>query len=409
MKTLPFVVLTASLAVNAVFAFLLLRGSKDTAATAAVSPSAQTALAAKSAASAPSSATDAATWTKLQTAELPALVSRLRDSGFPPEVVRAIVMAQLSESFAARSRALNPDAAKRPFWKNVQQTDPQIQAAQRQLSREYEQAMRAVLGEDYESSDPLSQLSRQRQFGGIPPEKMSEVRQIIREFSEKQSALVPGGTLVASDIEKLDALHREQQAAILAVLTPEERAEYLIRSSQTAQSLRSRLAFFEPTEQEYRSIFQLQYAYDETYPNVRIRGQATAEQQEQMRQRSEAQKLLTEQIKAALGPARAEEYTRAIDFSYQQAARLVARLELPPANAVQIYNTQKEIQERMTKLRSLPPAERNPQFTALEAEANARLGSLLGGARGVEAYKQNGGQWLQNIVPRPAPAPTLTR
>ena len=51
--------------------------------------------------------------------------------------------------------------------------------------------------------------------------------------------------------------------------------------------------------------------------------------------------------------------------------------------------------------RQLPVEDRNAQLAALNAEANAKLTTALG-QRGFDVYKQNGGQWLQILQPRPA-------
>ena len=53
--------------------------------------------------------------------------------------------------------------------------------------------------------------------------------------------------------------------------------------------------------------------------------------------------------------------------------------------------------------RQLPAAERSQQLTALAEEAQTKISPLLGGSRGMDAYKQYGGSWLQNLVPRIAP------
>ena len=43
------------------------------------------------------------------------------------------------------------------------------------------------------------------------------------------------------------------------------------------------------------------------------------------------------------------------------------------------------------------------RMTSLQQEAVARATTLLGGSRGIEAYKQYGGTWLNNMVPRTPP------
>jgi tRNA(Ile)-lysidine synthase len=57
--------------------------------------------------------------------------------------------------------------------------------------------------------------------------------------------------------------------------------------------------------------------------------------------------------------------------------------------------------------RDLPAADRATQLAALQAEATAKLTTSLT-PRGLAAYKENGGYWLENLKPRPLPASPAT-
>jgi hypothetical protein len=106
-----------------------------------------------------------------------------------------------------------------------------------------------------------------------------------------------------------------------------------------------------------------------------------------------------------LTPDRVEAYKQAIDPAYQMVNRLVARLELPATAASDVVSVQKDIFQRAGTVRSdrnLTPEVKNAQLTALAEEATGKLSAVLG-ARGLEAYKQYGGQWVQSLVPRQAP------
>lgn len=397
MKKNVFSLILVSLALNAVFAWTFMRS--DPAADVVTLESA-TASDTQTATTAKPPSLDPETWTSLQGEDLSTLAAQLRAAGFPPNVIRSIVAAQISEQFAARRKALDPDADNRPFWKN-QTTDPQVQAARRQIAREQQKALREVLGDEAEGDDPLSLASQRRRLGDVPAAKLPELKQLLRDFDEKRSDLFMGGTMLATDREKLAALEKEQYAAISKLLTPAELEEYDLRASNTANSLRSQLAIFNPTEQEFRAIFKLQRPFDEQYQRVFD----TPMTPEIARQRSEGQKQLQQDIKTLLGPERAQDYERSIDYNYQQASRLVARLELPPETTNQLYAVQKETQARQMEIygdRTLPAQERTAKLTALHEEATAKVTPLLGGNRGLEAYKQYGGSWLQTLVPRPA-------
>jgi len=191
-------------------------------------------------------------------------------------------------------------------------------------------------------------------------------------------------------------LEAEKRKDLGGILSPEELENYELRSSQTANQMRWQLNAFAPSEQEFRSIFDLQRTFDLQYPNNRSSDDAANQQ------RAAAQTALQDQIKASLGEARYAEYQRAQDGNFQQLANLADRLELPKETAVAVYDFSKDIQQRAQQIRSdknLKGDAKNQALAALADEANAKVIASLG-QRGYDAYKENGGWWLQNLAPR---------
>src|SRR4051812_25962154 len=125
---------------------------------------------------------DPSVWPGLQTDELPALLTRLREAGFPTDVIRAIISAEVNERFSARRKALDPDAANRPYWKN-RPRDPKIDASLRQLSREQDRVVRDLMGKD--ANTGIEAVYYNRQLDGVPAEKKADVQQLIRDYNEK--------------------------------------------------------------------------------------------------------------------------------------------------------------------------------------------------------------------------------
>jgi hypothetical protein len=163
--------------------------------------------------------------------------------------------------------------------------------------------------------------------------------------------------------------------------------------------MRSTLATFNPTEEEFRGLFKIQSALDDQFP--RPMGISTADQ---MAPRLAAEKQLQPEIQALLGPDRYADYQLATDPKYQQVNRLVARLELPASTSVDVVNVQETIQKQAVALRqdrTLTPDQRNAQLAALAQQAQTQLTATLG-TQGYEAYKNYSGYWLQNLQPRPA-------
>ena len=397
-------VLTGSLAANAVLLGMVVVGSSADSGSAARLPGGTAATAKTSARGNPDSPGPEA-WAGLQADDLARQRDRLRAAGFPPEIVRAILSAQVQETFAARRKAIEQPQGETPFWKDAFR-DPKMQTAMRDLYREQEKIIKELLGRDARNDDPTYVAYLHRQFGNLPDEKVDQLRQILDDYNQRRSDIFIGagnGGILPEERQKLADLDKAMHADLASAMTPDEFTEYNLRSSNTAQQLRFSLAAFDASEQEYRAIFQIQQAFDEKYG--RMYGGSS---QEEMKARMEAQKQLTEDIKTALGPDRATDYQRATDYSYRQTSQLVARLELPPETANQIYSMQKDMQQRAQTLQrdsSLSRDDRSAQLGVLAMEAQTKLTTSLG-QRGYDAYKQNNmGQWLQMLQPRPAIPP----
>lgn len=397
MKTPLILLLTLSLALNATFAWFLVRPKTD-------QPVQRTARVAPRAVQADPVTAEA--WSALQPEALPAFVEQLRAAGFPPDMVRAVLAAQLSETFAARRKAIAGASDQLPYWKDGMR-DPKIQAALVQLGREQEKIMRTLLGAEAESDDPLTRLYRNRDLSYLPADKAEQIRQLQREHAEQRSDLFAAGFNSMTDRAKMTALDKEQHEALARVLSPAELLEYNLRASNTASTLREELSAFNPTEQEFRALYQLRAPFNDRFNSE---GGLVLSSDPNAIARRDAQKLLTEQIRVQLGPERAAEYERMTDYNYRRTSQLVARLELPPATTNQLFAIQKEFEQRRNDLyRGSPGSTREAiteQVTALQKEAVAKVTPLLGSPNAVEAYKQYGGSWLASMVPRPAiPAP----
>lgn len=343
---------------------------------------------------------EAKLWASLATDDLPELVARLRAAGFPKEIVRAIIGGHIAEQFAARRRALDPDESARAFWKDYT-VDSRLPLAQLQLFREQEKALRNLLGPDAAATDPMT-LARQRaRFGSLPPEKLDAVQLLASEFDRQRTELFyKTGTISPADSTRID---RELRTALAAILTPAELEDYDLRSSATGRMLRNELSAFNPSEEEFRAIFKLRQQIDEQFPTS-----GGFLSQEQMRQRQEAMQNLNRQLTAQFGPDRGAEYARATNYDYRQTSQLVARLNLPPDTTLQLWTVQQDIQQRRLEIyrttSGTSTADRHAALASLQTEAVAKVTPLLGGARGVEAYRQYGGAWIASLVPPPAPA-----
>lgn len=233
MKRLIFALLAVSLAANT---WLLLRRTPSHPISVASAPTA------------PAAPREPAIETKLFTSSLAALRDALRAAGADEAIVRALVEG------SARRRDYEAQAAAaieqyRGSWWRV--TDSGQRAASTQRKRKVDLEIHELLGRDQ-----LDQSDAEIRYTFLPPEKRRQLAQMDLDYSElstgTRSVLGAAQSPEEAKVEKL--LAEERRKDLLALLTPEERAEYELRYGENAQAINRRAATMGATEAEVRAI-----------------------------------------------------------------------------------------------------------------------------------------------------------
>jgi hypothetical protein len=240
---------------------------------------------------------------------------------------------------------------------------------------------------------------QRRQYGDLPADKLEQMQAILSDYGELRSEVYSkaNGVMLPEDREKIALLEKEQRADLSSVLAPEELENYELRSSNTANLIRSQLSIFKPNEAEFRALFKATRAAEAQYGSVSSGGPTNPDQATKVRD------SILADLQTQLSPERYAELKQATDPKYQQVNRLVARLELPASAAVEAVAIQTDVQKRAQEVRrdtTLSPEQRTAQLAALSQEATTKLSTTLT-PRGLEAYKNYGGFWLQNLNPPP--------
>lgn len=348
-------------------------------------------------------------WSSLQASDPTTTVANLRNAGFPEQVVRAIAVALIDARYEQRQRQLlNPDQPLTPFWEvrgSLLRTDPETQAQMRELSREKQQNLIALLGEL-----PLDDRARyylRRRFGNLPTEKLTELMQIESDYNDLTAQVRQGASPFRTmpwDREQLDYIEQEKQADIAALLTPKELELHELYGSRSANSLRSKLGETSVTESEFRELFEFQKAFDETFDISR-----GIPSPDVMRTRRSAEEELNQRYRTILGDERFAEIQRNQNNDYRAASSVAEHFKLPAENAAAVYELAQDMEQRGRALQSnreLPSEQRDAQLRGLGREASARLDELLT-TEGAQAYRESGAaaRWLNLLEPRPPPRP----
>ena len=346
-------------------------------------------------------------WSSVESQDYKKYIANLRALGCPEETIKDIIVADVNKLYAPRLAALRTPAKEFKYWQTEQSwggtpQDRDKQKQARDLEKEKKALILELLGVDIEEEARKLYGGYdyyERTFGFIPKEKREQVRSVQEKFSELEQDIYrkAGGFIDADTQLELRKIAKARSAELAKILTPEEMEQYNLRSSNTANQMRWGLKSFEPTEEEFRSVFKLRSSFENEF------GQFNAydpdESPDSRKKRADAQKLLEETLKTQLGEARYTEYTRSQDYSFQELARIADRYELPKDTATKIYDMKKLAEDSAQKIRTdqtLSNEERQAALKDIQTETEKTVSSSLG-EKGIKSYKRSGGWWINNL------------
>ncbi|MFM8618504.1 MAG: hypothetical protein ACKOE8_07245 [Opitutaceae bacterium] len=364
MKTAP-LLLATSLAVNAALVvFVVKRDSAKPPASAKPSAPAATAP-----------APDAALRAALASGDTAALTA----AGAPASLVRELALGRRLSALSAQAPAGTTDPR---WWRGAKPGAPVTEERAR-WRREVTEAL-AAAGIDpkgvFGPGDPGL-------LSFLPPAKREALRRINQDYEELTAKFGANGVQLSSDRERLKLLRAERERDIAALFTPEEYAEFTMRTSPSSSVVRARYGDAIESEAEFRRIYELQRAFDEKFPMENAKARATPEG---MRAFADAQRQLQDDIRAAVGDTAWSRLQRAADSDLGTVDSLVNRLNLPPATTDRIASLRETLAAESQRINADSAAsapQRRAKIQELAARAKSELTAALG-QEGSEAYGQ---------------------
>jgi hypothetical protein len=247
MKTLIFLLLTASLAANV---WML-----------AVSPewSAEKPSGALASANATRPETPAANIPveAFEAADPVRLRDQLRASGASEELVRTVLDGVLRRRYREQLSAARLESMSGAWWRNTANPssadDPQL------LRKTVTDPLRELLGRD-----PRDVADAENRYPFLPVEKRHRLAEIDLDYAEIEAGRTSSSSLerLKSEREQERLLAEERRKDVIAALSPQERAEYEMRFANSAWMVASRFGTSGATEAEYRAIKPLLDDFD---------------------------------------------------------------------------------------------------------------------------------------------------
>ena len=345
-------------------------------------------------------------WQRVESEDYRQYIANLRSIGCPEQTIRDIIVADVNKLFAERKKEASAKLPEFQFWKTGNPMSAFINRDQMQANMESEKEKRELLkhllGEEVKLKPNLAAGFDQnemmnRMLGFLDEDKQVEVMEAYQSYQVEMAETFGGGAPDKEDVAKMREKQLEMETKLAAMMTDDEFALYQLTMSQTAMMMRMQLDGLEPSEKEFRDIFKLRKGFDDEFGGMMgMAGMGP----DDMKKRSEAEKLLKEDIRKLLGDERYSDYEMVSDWSYKPLAKAVEKQGLGKIVAKDVWEMKKAAEAEAVKIRSDGQLSNEQRAKALKAIAEETRTSVRGklGDKGYESYNGGmGGHWLKNL------------
>jgi hypothetical protein len=343
-------------------------------------------------------------WSQLESTNYREFIANLRAIGCPERTIKDIIITDVMRLYAQRRGQYYHNGRSFQYWETNDKrklTEAQIEERDEQLAqidKELPAVLRELLGINYERElnkyfvDADEEDSR---LAFLSEDQRAQVLSLREEFEGKRERILYGlqnGKPEPSDIDQLRQIDQEQDEALAQVLSPQEKQQYELSMSATADRLRQQLIGFNPTQEEFLDLYQRQkdiddaYEFEDTNDATVVAAKAADE--------AEALKA----FKANLASDRVAQFDRSQDPDYQNLCVLSQRYDLPADTAGTLVDMRQVAAEERQKLLSnkdIPPERVEAALQAIQAETEKAVRQTLG-EKAYAQYSQSAA-WIKKL------------
>jgi hypothetical protein len=343
-------------------------------------------------------------WSQLESPDYRQYIANLRAIHCPESTLRDIILTDVMRLYAQRRGQYYQNGRPFKYWETDEKRklkQSQLEEREKQLAqidKELPAVLRELLGINYEREMNkyfVDADEDNRRLAFLSEDKRSRLLSLRDEFEgqrERVTYSLQNGPLSPGDVAKLKKIDEEQDAELSALLTPQEKEEYQLSTSPTADHLRKQLIGFNPTEDEFRELFRKQQAIDSAYAYEDLSDPAVRDAKA-----SDEQNMMSE-VKTQLGPDRAAALDRTKDPDYQSVSLLAERFDLPAETSQTIVDMRQAAEDEKKQLlanKDIPPERVGVALKAIEAETEKAARQTLGD-KAYAQYSQSAG-WIRSL------------
>lgn len=354
-------------------------------------------------------------WSEVESQDYKEYIARLRSVQCPEETIRDIIVADINKLYAPREAPFKlvveaPEDssgdwhADRPRRQANFERRKQLHAIQKEKNALLKELLGIELPlEPLRGRDNRNYEMFEAAFNALPAGKRDAVREIQEGYWQMSDALKDKyeHQRTPEYLAEYQQINADRRAKLAGALTPDEVEDYDMRTSNVARNLQSSLEGFNPSAEEFKTIFRIRKAVDEPHGGLigivnPVDAQGNPINTAPMSS-AERRRQINEELKEVLGPERARQYELSQDSTYRSLATLGQRYELSQDAIMQSYELQQSFRTQQQELfnnRSLSNADRDAAMKQLR-ESNFKQFTDVVGERAAKAFQRNRGGYYQ--------------
>lgn len=346
-------------------------------------------------------------WAQIESEDYHTYIARLRSIGCPEQTVRDIIIADLDKLLAPEMVAAQGRRKDLKYWhpeeeEMLNDIDPrEVARKQRDLDKRKRDILRELVGADLLRERMKSSGQEdyyERRLGFLGEERRTQVRELLEKFDDAQQRIQDkaGGdseVLTAAQRSQLRILRQQREEEVARLMSPEEKKQFDLWLSPTANGVRHALYGMDASEREFQTIYEARKAYDEAWAHrdPDLLDAAT-------RQRMDAARADMEgQIEQELGPERYTDYKRGQDDEFHLLNGLVTRFKLPREKAAEVYGYKvvaTNYRQQVLSNAEMTPQQKDAALKSITEETRKTVSEVLGARAFAELLRNGQGRWM---------------
>lgn len=349
------------------------------------------------------------TWSSLESTNYYTYIARLRDVGCPTETVVDIILSEVNKTYSARARELKKgfgNSVKAEYWKPVKRSanaiSQRVELNRRlaTLNTERIEVLRQLLAPDVSEeqlgavpSDLRIDLANETaDLDFLPEIKREQVRLSELVYQGEMKARVKSGRQDSNGLIILKELQAAHEKRLSELLSPEEKLEYDLRKSVTAQDVLHLVSQLDVSESEFRSIFKHRLDFERRTDAEGVAPEVAAEE-------------FDNNFRAVLGQDRYKKYEMVNANDYKYLNSFFKSENLPADRIAELYQVWTAAGDAADTIRldtSINSENRVAKLREISQQTYAEFERVLQDGPGLEKLRQKGAVFTDRInAPHP--------